>query len=110
MELKLIHAYPEVCQGSLGKMPEKYSTYCCKINSEPEIHSPRRILFSMMPKLKETLSNLTKGEIIKPVNKPVELVRNLLVVKKKGDTLKLCSGSFDFNKAIVRASLQLKKL
>ena len=56
----------------------------------PIIQQPRHIAYALRPKLREILDGLTKDGIVAEVDCPTELISNLVVVKKKGKSLRLC--------------------
>ena len=44
-------------------------------NDEPVIQSPRKVPLSLMPKLKETLDNLTISGVVRKLERPTDWVR-----------------------------------
>ena len=53
-------------------------------------------------RLKETLNDLERNDIIAKVEDPVSLVSNLVIVEKANSWLRLCLDPPDFNEAIER--------
>lgn len=68
----------------------------------PTIHPPRKIPLSLMPKLQQTLEELTEMEVISKVEKATDRVNSLVIVEKKDSSLWLCLDPKDLNKAIMR--------
>ncbi|ESN90770.1 hypothetical protein HELRODRAFT_128197, partial [Helobdella robusta] len=63
---------------------------------------PRRVPLALQPKLKQKLDSLLKNGIIEKKDESTYWVNNLLIVKKKDGSLRLCLDSRNLNKAIKR--------
>ena len=57
--------------------------------------------------LKDTLTQLTKQEIIQPVMEPTAWINSMVVVPKKNGSLRICLDPKDLNKAIRRCHYPL---
>lgn len=62
----------------------------------------RRVSVSVRPQLKPELKRLIKLGIIEPVDKTTPWVSQLIVTKKKDDSLGICLDSYGLNKAFIR--------
>ena len=59
-------------------------------------------LLRLLDRLKETLNDLERNDVIAKVEKPVSLVSNLVIVEKANNWLRLCLDPPDLNEAIKR--------
>ena len=71
-----------------------------KANSHPAIQPQRNVPLRLMDKLKGTLNDLERKDIIAKVEEPVTWVSNLVIVEKANKTLRLCLDPPDLNEAI----------
>ena len=71
-----------------------------KANSHPTIQPQLNVLLRLMDKLKGTLNDLERKDIIVKVEEPVTWVSNLVIVEKANKTLRLCLDPPDLNEAI----------
>lgn len=96
----ILDGYKDVFTG-LGQMP---GTYHIKIdkNISPVVHAPRRVPLALEDKLKKTLMEMERLEVITKQDQPTDWVNSLLVVEKKDGSLRLCLDPRDLNKAIKR--------
>ena len=78
--------------------------YHMQLNDKVEgvIQQPRIILYATQPKLKEILDMFKEQNFIADVDKPTELVSNIVIVKKKNGSLRLCLDPKPLNEAIRR--------
>ena len=70
------------------------------VNSHPTIQPQRNVPLRLRDKLKETLDNLERNNIIAKVEEPVDCVSNLVIVEKPNSTLRLCLDPPDLNEVI----------
>lgn len=73
-----------------------------KVNSQPTIQQQRNVPLRLRNKLKATLDDLERRDIITKVEELVDWVSNLVVVKKANNTLKLRLDPPDLSQAIER--------
>ena len=76
-----------------------------KDDAVPVVHPPRRVPLSYRDKLKTTLNDLVKRNIIAPVTSPTDWVSSLVIAEKKN--LRLCIDPKDLNKNVKRSHYQL---
>ena len=81
----------------LGCVEVEYSIKL-KANSHPTIQPQRNVPLRLRDKLKETLDNLERNNII--AKEPVDWVSNLVIVEKANSTLRLCLDPPDLNEVI----------
>ena len=67
----------------------------------PAIHPPRHFPYAQLPRIKETLQDLEKANIITKVDRPTDWVSSMIVVEK-ADRLQIVLDPRDLNKAIKR--------
>uniref|UniRef100_A0A8D8T341 Uncharacterized protein K02A2.6 n=1 Tax=Cacopsylla melanoneura TaxID=428564 RepID=A0A8D8T341_9HEMI len=97
---KLVAKYNTVFQG-LGKFPVEYEISINK-DVQPTIKPPRRVAYSVLPKLQLTLDKLVKSKIIEPVESPKEWCSNIVIVEKTSGDLRICLDPIDLNEAVNR--------
>lgn len=69
----------------------------------PVIHGCRKIPLAVMDRLRDTLDDLLKADVIEPVTEPATWVNSLVVTEKKDKKkLRVCLDPTDLNKAILR--------
>lgn len=69
----------------------------------PVIHGCRKIPLAVMDRLKDTLDDLLKADVIEQVTEPTTWVNSLVVTEKKDKRkLRVCLDPTDLNKAILR--------
>jgi len=71
-----------------------------KANSHPTIQPQRNVPLRLIDKLKGTLNDLERKDVIAKVEEPVTWVSNLVIVEKANKTLRLCLDPSDLNEAI----------
>lgn len=86
---------------SLGCV-EGENTIKLKVNSQPTIQPQRNVPLRLRNKLKATLDDLERRDIITKVEELVDWVSNLVVVKKANNTLRLRLDPPDLSQAIER--------
>ena len=94
----LLDEFQDVFKG-LGCVEGEY-TIKLKVNSHPTIQPQRNVSLRLMDKLKGTLNDLERKDIIAKVEEPVSWVSNLVIVEKANKTLRLCLDPPDLNEAI----------
>ena len=85
----------------LGCVEGEY-TIKLKVNSQSTIQPQRNVPLRLRDKLKATLDDIERRDIITNVEEPVDWVSNLVIVEKANNTLKLCLDPPDLNQAIER--------
>lgn len=106
---ELIAQHPTVFEG-LGQFPGKHHIHVDP-KAIPVIHGCRKIPLAVLGKLKDTLEQLLKADVIAPVTQPTHWVNSVVVTEKKNGSLRVCLDPRDLNKAVfVNTSLfrQLK--
>ena len=96
----LLEEYEDVFVG-LGLVEGEYHIDL-EENAKPTIQPPRKVPLSLLPKLKETLDNLTKSGVVSKLDRPTDWVNSLVIVEKKDGSLRLCLDPKDLNNAIKR--------
>lgn len=96
----IIEEYKDVFTG-LGLVEGEYHIELQE-NAQPTIQPPRKVPLSLIPKLKETLDNLTKSGVISKLDRPTDWVNSLVIVEKKDGSLRLCLDPKNLNNAIKR--------
>ena len=96
----ILNEVQDVFEG-LGCVEGEY-TIKLKVNSQPTIQPQRNVPLRLRNKLKATLDNLERRDIITKVEEPVDWVSNLVVVEKANNTLRLCLDPPDLNQVIER--------
>ena len=96
----ILNKFRDVFEG-LGCVGGEY-TIKLKANSQPTIQPQRNVPLRLRDKLKATLDDLERKDIITKVEEPVDWVSNLVIVEKANNTLRLCLDPPDLNQAIER--------
>ena len=96
----LFNSYKEVFTG-IGQYEKGYHIEMYD-NVKPVIQPTRKIPFTRLEKLKETLDRLQQQGIIAEVDKPTDWVHNLVIVEKKNKTLRICLDPKPLNEGIKR--------
>ena len=78
-----------------------------KDDAVPVVHPPRRVPLAYRDKLKTTLNDLVKRNIIAPVTSPTDWVSSLVIPEKKNKDLRLCIDPKDLNKNVKRSHYPL---
>ena len=97
--------YTDVCNG-LGCFEEPHHIVV-KQDTVPMKEPHRRVPFGLQDRLKLKLDLTEKHKIIQKVNKPTDWVHNLVIVEKKGGSLRLCLDPRELNKAIKWENFQI---
>ena len=80
-----------------------------EINPEvkPVIHPPRKVPFTLLPKLKQELERMEQLGAIEKVDQPTEWVNSIVIVEKPDGNLRICLDPKDLNRAVKREHFQL---
>ena len=98
---QLIKSYPKVFSDGVGLLQGHYHIRLDS-NAVPMQHAPRRVPVPLRARLKETLDDLVRQEILAPVEQPTPWISSMVVVPKKDGTLRICLDPKDLNKAVQR--------
>ena len=74
---------------------------------DPIQHAPRRVPVALRNRLKATLDDMVRDDIIEAVEKPTEWISSMVVITKKDNKLRICLDPKDLNHAIRRENYQL---
>ncbi|KAG1651802.1 hypothetical protein GQR58_026737 [Nymphon striatum] len=75
---------------------------------KPVIHAPRKVAYSILPKLKETLQSLVERGVIVKEDSPTDWVNSLVIVEKRSSNkLRICLDPRDLNAAIKRERFRI---
>ena len=96
----VLKQYDDIFKG-LGKADGEY-TIKLSDDTKPTIHPPRKVPLTILPKLKETLDRLEMAGVVSKLDHPTEWVNSLVIVEKKGGSLRLCLDPKDLNEHILR--------
>lgn len=81
----------------IGKLPGK-CRLVLKDTATPVVNPNRRVPESVKPRLKSTLAELVKKEIISPVEVPTDYVNNIVIVEKPDKSIRICLDPTQLNK------------
>ncbi|KAI5748437.1 hypothetical protein M8J77_025507 [Diaphorina citri] len=95
---EIVNSYRSAFEG-IGKFPTEYEIRMEKGES-PTIKPPRRVAYTLLPKLEKTLNKLVEQKIIQKVDHPKEWCSNLVLVEKPNGDLRICLDPIDLNKQI----------
>lgn len=70
--------------------------------ARPVRHPPHRVPVAIRERLRETLEDLEKCEIITRVTTPTPWITSMVVIPKKNGKLRICLGPMDLNCALQR--------
>ena len=98
---ELIRQYPQVFGDGVGCLEGEYHIRVDQQQS-PVQHPPRKVPVALRDRLKASLDDLEKQDIVAPVTEPTPWVSSIVVVPKKDSKLRLCLDPKDLNKAIQR--------
>ena len=102
-------AYKSVFEDKLGQLP-RVAHFEVDPSAPPVISPVRKIAVHMKPKLKEALDNLTKKDVMSPVDRPTDWLSHLVCTSKKNGELWLCLDPEHLNKALKREHYHLPVL
>ena len=98
---QLLKKYSQVFGPGIGRLEGEYHIQI-DVSYDPVQHAPQRVPVAIRDQLKDTLTQLTKQEIIQPVTEPTAWINSMVVVPKKNVSLRICLDPMDLNKAIQR--------
>ena len=80
-----------------------------EINPEVEyvIHLIKKVLFTLLPKLKQELKRVKQLGVPEKVDQPTEWVNSILMLEKPDGNLRICLDPKDLNRAVKREHFQL---
>lgn len=97
----VVKNYSDIFKG-LGTFPGKPYHIQLNENIKPVVNPPRRVPLALHNKLKATLDELEKSNIISKVDEPTDWVNSLVIIEKPNGALRICLDPRDLNKAIKR--------
>lgn len=103
----LLEKYSDVFEG-LGTIKGVVYDMKMKPDAKPVVNPPRRVPYALRNRLKESLDNLVKDDVIETVTEPTEWVNPLITVEKPDGKLRLCLDPTELNKAIMREHYPMK--
>ena len=104
-ESSILDEFNDLFEG-LGELEEEHHI---EINPEvkPVIHPPRKVPFTLLPKLKHELERMEQLGAIEKVDQPTEWVNSIVIVEKPDGNLRICLDPKDLNRAVKREHFQL---
>ena len=76
-------------------------------SAKPVQHAPRRVPVAIRERLKETLEDLERQEILAQVTTPTPWISSMVVLPKKDGKLRICLDPIDLNRALRRENYPL---
>ena len=104
----ILDEFTDVFEG-LGCVEGEYNIKL-KADSHPTIQPQRNVPLRLRDKLKATVDDLERKDIITKVEEPVDWVSNLVIVEKPNNTLRLCLDLPDLNQVIKREDFKPRAL
>ena len=98
---QLIKSFPRVFAVGMGALVGEYHMVLDEL-ARPVQHPPHRVPAVIRKRLRETLEDLEKREIIILVTTPTPWISSMVVVPKKNGKLRICLGPMDLNCALQR--------
>ena len=74
---------------------------------DPIQHAPRQVPVTLRDRLKATLDDMVRDDIIEAVEKHIEWISSMVVITKKDSKLRICLNPKDLNHVIRRENYQL---
>ena len=104
-ESSILNEFNDLFEG-LGELEGEHHI---EINPEvkPVIHPPRKVPFTLLPKLKQELERMEQLGAIEKVDQPTEWVNSIVIVEKPDGNLRICLDPKDLNRAVKREHFQL---
>ena len=97
----LSKSFPRVFADGVGALAGEYHMVLDE-SARPVQHPPRRVPVAIRERLRETLEDLEKREIIARVTTPTPWISSMVVVPKKNGKLRICLDPMDLNRALQR--------
>ena len=94
----LMKEFPDRFTG-IGKVPGEYKIQLCP-DAHPVIHTPRKCLITLHPKVKEHLAKMEALQVITHIDQPTDWVSSITYIQKANGELHLCLDLCDLNRAI----------
>ena len=91
---QLVKKYPRVFNEGVGKLEGEYHIRL-DLRITPVQHTPRRVPVAP-DRLKQTLHDMAKQDIIAPLTKPTPWISSMVVVPKKNGALHICLDPKDY--------------
>ena len=96
---QLIKSFPRVFADGMGALAGEYHMVLDE-SARPVQHPPRRVPVAILERLRETLEDLEKREIIARVTTPTPWISSMVVVPKKNGKLRICLDPMGPNRAL----------
>ncbi|KAI0207901.1 hypothetical protein LSAT2_007448 [Lamellibrachia satsuma] len=102
----VIEKYATVFGDGIGELEGEYQI---RLDDavDPIQHAPRRVPVALRDRLKATLDDMTRDDIIEAVEKPTAWISSMVVITKKDSKLRICLDPKDLNRAIRRENCSL---
>ena len=98
---QLIKSFPCVFADGVGALAGEYHIVLDE-SARPVQHPPRRVPVAIRERLRETLEDLEKREIIARVTTLTPWISSMVVVPKKNCKLRICLDPMDLHRALQR--------
>ena len=98
--------FPRVFPDGVGAPAGEYHMVLDK-SARPVQHPPRRVPVAIRERLRETLKDLEKREVITRVTTSTPWISSMVVVPKKNGKLRICLDPMDLNRALHRENYPL---
>ena len=102
----LFKRIPRVFADGVGVLPGEYHMVLDE-SVRPVQQPPCRVPVAIRERLRETLEDLEKREIIARVTTPISWISSMVVVPKKNGKLRICLDPMDLNRALHRENYPL---
>ena len=96
---QLIKSFPCVFADGMGALAGEYHMVLDE-SARPVQHPPCRVAVAIRKRLRETLEDLEKHEIIARATMPTPWISSMVVVPKKNGKLHICLDPMDLNRAL----------
>ena len=103
---QLVKKFHRVFSDGVGKLPEEYHMTLDEM-VKPVQHPPRRVSVAIRERLRETLDDFERRQIVARVTTPTSWISSMVVVPKPNGTLRICLDSKDLNRALQRENYPL---
>lgn len=104
-EISILDDFNDLFEG-LGECEGEHHI---EINPEVEyvIHLIKKVLFTLLPKLKQELKRVEQLGVLEKVDQPTEWVNSILMLEKPDGNLRICLDPKDLNRTVKREHFQL---
>ena len=103
---QLVKKFHRVFSDGVGKLPGEYHMTLDE-TVKPVQYPPRRVPVAIRERLRETLEDLERQEIVARVTTPTSWISSMVVVPKPNGTLRICLDPKDLNRALQRENYPL---